>query len=188
MTHAHAHTHTHTHTHTHAHTHAHTHIHTHTHTHTYTQTHKIQLSNTTHTYTYMYICTHTYTHTYTYTTHNSATQHPHTHTHMQVPNFIPSISAVMGGHTPERYIWRLLMALFSFPRLFDGLLYYNFFSLSLSNRMTWYRWLNRTVLFLHLWQYVSLFQLSYISSKENFSKQRISRTVMLQLCACALFS
>ena len=66
------------------------------------------------------------------------------------------------------------MAFFSFPRIFDGFLYYNFFSLSLANHMTWYRWLNRIVWILHMWQYVSLFQLSYISSKENFSKWYIN--------------
>ena len=86
----------------------------------------------------------------------------------QVPNIVPSISAVVGGVTPERYIWRLGMAFFSFPRVFDAFLYFNFFSQSQLITQLWYSWLNRAVLLVHVLQYLGLFGLSYISSTENF--------------------
>lgn len=85
---------------------------------------------------------------------------------------IPSISAVVGGVTPERYIWRLAMAFFSFPRLFDSFLYYNFLGQGIGGRgFLW--WINRLVLLLHWGQYFSLFGLSYISSRENYCKELV---------------
>lgn len=89
---------------------------------------------------------------------------------LQVPNVIPSISSVVGGVTPERYIWRLGMAFFSFPRLFDSFLYYNFLSQGPGNRSFLRYWGNWLLLLLHWVQYLSLFGLSYVSSKENYSE------------------
>ena len=87
-----------------------------------------------------------------------------------MPNIVPSISAVTGGVTPERYIWRLGMALFVGPRLFDGLLYINFFTHSLGAAVSrlWYRWTNRLNYLLHVGQLLALLGLSYVSSTENF--------------------
>lgn len=81
---------------------------------------------------------------------------------------IPSISSVVGGVTPERYIWRLGIAFFSFPRLFDSLLYYNFLSQNLSDGNFLLRLGNKLLFVLHWIQYFSLFGLTYISSKENY--------------------
>ena len=88
----------------------------------------------------------------------------------QVPNIVPSISAVIGGNTPERYIWRMGMAFFSFPRMLDGFLYYNFFSLSPGIGQPGSRILNVVVWLLHVGQYLSLFTLSYVSSTEYYSE------------------
>lgn len=87
-----------------------------------------------------------------------------------MPNVVPSISAVTGGVTPERYIWRLGMALFVGPRLFDGLLYVNFFthSLGAAASRTWYKLTNWLTFLLYVGQYLSLLGLSYVSSTENF--------------------
>lgn len=45
-----------------------------------------------------------------------------TATHCRVPNVVPSISAVIGGVAPERYVWRLAVAAISTQRLLDGAL------------------------------------------------------------------
>lgn len=82
---------------------------------------------------------------------------------------IPSISAVVGGVTPERYIWRFGIALFSFPRLLDSLLYYNFLGQGMS--LVWMKTLNKLLFVLHWVQYFSLFGLTYMSSKENYSEE-----------------
>lgn len=87
---------------------------------------------------------------------------------LQVPNVVPSISSVVGGVTPERYIWRLGVAIFSFPRLLDSLLYYNFLGQDIGGRDHFRRWGNRLLLLLHWVQYFSLFGLTFVSSKENY--------------------
>lgn len=62
------------------------------------------------------------------------------------------------------------MALFVGPRLFDGLLYVNFFAHSLGPAVSrpWYKWLNRLNYLLHVGQLLALLGLSYVSSTENF--------------------
>lgn len=107
-----------------------------------------------------------------------------TATHCRVPNFVPSISSIIGDFTPERYVWRLGMAFFSFPRIFDSFLYYNFFAHSVANSKLWYRLLNRATWLLHVWQYVSLFLLSYVTSSENFI---IHRNSFISFIACSMF-
>ena len=104
---------------------------------------------------------------------------------LQVANVVPSISAVIGGTTPERYIWRLGMAFFSFPRMFDAFLYYNFFSHSPGSGRPASLLLNRLTWFLHVWQYLSLFTLSYVSSTEYFG-EGISTFVVCG-CVCYLY-
>lgn len=89
---------------------------------------------------------------------------------LQVPNIVPSISAVIGGNTPERYIWRLGMALFSFPRILDAFLYHNFFSGSPGSGRQGSSLLNGLVWLLHIGQYLSLFTLSYVSSTEYYGE------------------
>lgn len=83
---------------------------------------------------------------------------------------VPSISAVVGGVTPERYIWRLGIAFYSFPRLFDAFLYYNFLSQGAGKRDLFHLWGNRLVFLLHWGQCFSLFGLTYISSRENYCR------------------
>uniref|UniRef100_A0A1I7T2H1 Post-GPI attachment to proteins factor 2 n=1 Tax=Caenorhabditis tropicalis TaxID=1561998 RepID=A0A1I7T2H1_9PELO len=41
-----------------------------------------------------------------------------TSTHCEVPNWLPSISAAVATYTPEKYIWRILIALHISPRLY----------------------------------------------------------------------
>lgn len=50
-----------------------------------------------------------------------------TYTHCGVANVIPSISACIGDHTPQRYIWRLCIALMVAQRSSDGFIYRAYF-------------------------------------------------------------
>lgn len=95
-----------------------------------------------------------------------------TRTHCKVPNIVPSVSAVIGGNTPERYIWRMGMAFFSFPRVLDAFLYHNFFSASPGGGQPVNIVLNGVVWVLHVGQYLSLFTLSYVSSTEYYVLHR----------------
>jgi len=87
---------------------------------------------------------------------------------LQVTNVVPSISAITGGFTPERYIWRYGMAYFSWPRTFDSFLIYGFFAASSLNRNTWYSILNKISWLCYVVEHVSLFTLTYVSSTENY--------------------
>lgn len=95
-----------------------------------------------------------------------------TSTHCKVPNFVPSISSVVGGVTPERYIWRICIAIFSFPRLFDSLLCFNLLSRGIGENDHFRYWGNYLLFVLHFVHYFSLFGLSFVSSTENFTVHR----------------
>ena len=94
------------------------------------------------------------------------------HLLLQVPNFWPSISKVIGDYLPERYIFRLAIALTSFPRIMDGILYHKFFAtrrpLLLQKR--WYRWLNRLNSSLWITQLFLFYTCVFISSLEHMGK------------------
>lgn len=100
---------------------------------------------------------------------------------MQVPNVVPSISAVTGGFTPERYVWRLGMAFFSSPRIFDSFLMYNFFAASSAAKQRWYSILNKINWFCYVAENLSLFTLSYVSSVENYRE-------LITVCRCVAVS
>ncbi len=87
---------------------------------------------------------------------------------LQVPNFIPSLSAVVAEVTPERYIWRLGIAFMTSPRSLDSFIYYNLFSLTIST--FFFKYLN-VVLFILQWvQCLALYGLTYVSSIENYGR------------------
>lgn len=81
-----------------------------------------------------------------------------TSTHCKVTNYLPSISASIGNFSPQKYIWRICIALHSSPRFLISYLHYAF----------WHH--NLLALVFNLIEISSLIGLSFISSIENFRK------------------
>ena len=82
-------------------------------------------------------------------------------------NYLPSVSAAIGDYIPQRYIWRLVIALHTVPRIQIAFVYYVYFLSILAKQDA------NTVFFnciLNLVEILSLFGLTFISSTDNYSK------------------
>lgn len=91
-----------------------------------------------------------------------------TATHCKVPNYLPSISAAIGDYTPQRYIWRICIALHCSPRLIVAPLYYCYYSCF---RVDYKPALYKACIIINCMAYLvdnlSLIGLTFISSSEN---------------------
>ncbi|KAG8336155.1 hypothetical protein J6590_050355 [Homalodisca vitripennis] len=92
-------------------------------------------------------------------------------THCRVYNIIPSISAITGV-SPQRYLWRICVALHIGPRLLIASIYHAYYkgltSSSHSQRLlSLCYWLNIT-------EIASLCGVTYISNKENYREFHIT--------------
>lgn len=79
-----------------------------------------------------------------------------TSTHCNVPNYLPSVSASIGSYSPQKYVWRLTVALHSAPRYLVAFAYYKVFHAS------------NFLIIMNCAEISSLLGLTIISSTENF--------------------
>ena len=90
---------------------------------------------------------------------------------LQVYNYLPTISSVIGGFTPQRYVWRICIALHTPQRLMVAVGYYSYHtSVHVGTRNELYKTFAAVNSLLHFVEILSLLFLSMISSTENSSE------------------
>lgn len=101
-----------------------------------------------------------------------AERHAHVNQHflkiVQVPNYLPSISAAIGGYIPQRNVWRICIALHAFPRFLIAVAYFRFHMRFLVEK--WrklYSTLAGLCTLLHVVENFALVVLTYISSLDD---------------------
>lgn len=106
-------------------------------------------------------------------------------THCRVFNVIPSISAITGV-SPQRYFWRISIALHIGPRFLIAAAYHNQYTTVLNRQLAAagvagdqrvQRTLVTVVFWLHIVEVAALLGVTYVSNKENYRECFRSRWV-----------
>lgn len=96
---------------------------------------------------------------------------------MQVANYLPSISSAIGGYAPQKYIWRICIALHAAPRFLFAFAYFGYYtSFHVGPRNTLYKNLARLCVLLHVLENTALVTLTYVSSTDNYGKFEKAKT------------
>lgn len=96
---------------------------------------------------------------------------------LQVANYLPSISSAIGGYAPQKYIWRICIALHAAPRFLFAFAYFGYYtSFHVGPRNTLYKNLARLCVFLHVLENTALVTLTYVSSTDNYGKFEKAKT------------
>ncbi|KAL8598711.1 hypothetical protein ACOMHN_033275 [Nucella lapillus] len=99
-------------------------------------------------------------------------------------NFLPTISSVTGGFTPQRYIWQICIAVHASQRLMMALAYYGFHTaVQPGSHMELYKTMSAINSLLHFVEVLSLVGLSMITSTENF---KYHERLFISFMTCAL--
>jgi len=114
-----------------------------------------------------------------------------TATHCHVPNYLPSLSAAVGDKSPERYVWRIGIALHCFMRLVIPYMYYIYYTNApVSTGVTNYlAFTGCTLNFIENW---CLILMTYVSSKDNYLAHElgfigfISTSMIYMLISCVI--
>ncbi|CAG5118200.1 unnamed protein product [Candidula unifasciata] len=94
--------------------------------------------------------------------------HASTATHCKVRNYLPSVSAAIGGFSPQRYVWRICICLHATPRLMIAIAYYSYHtSVHFGRDNELYKTVAALASLCNIVEVSSLVALTYISSNEN---------------------
>lgn len=108
-----------------------------------------------------------------------------TETHCHVPNYLPSISAAIGGYSPQKYIWRIAIALQATPRLLFAYIYFqhNLEQDPVSLDHVVYPLLCRATFSVIVLENLSLLLLTYVASNEWYKGHKLGFTLFI---ACSV--
>lgn len=102
----------------------------------------------------------------------------------QVYNILPSISSVT-GISPQRYLWRIVIALHITPRLVIAYVHKNYLThhvlskITDRNQLAQATKLARVVHWLHLIEICSLAGVTYVSNKENYRELKFGQKIFV---------
>lgn len=105
-----------------------------------------------------------------------------TRTHCRNWQFWPSISSIIGNASPQKYIWRIFIALSVVQRFHDGVVYFKLyqqwievpkFQLTRYDR-AWLHLLQWVLAIFHYVEQMALLTLTYVSSSENYQVHELS--------------